>query len=73
MKFELDEKQVDQLGEWRVKHDQECSANHWAIPEKAGAICGAITYEFTPTSIGLITIMKCGVCGESINLTDYDM
>lgn len=36
-----------------------------------GAIGGGQTYCFTPTSLGVITVVEYG--GEKIDLTDYDM
>jgi hypothetical protein len=35
----------------------------------SGAIGGALTYCFSPTSIGMVTIVKCG--DMELNLTDY--
>lgn len=36
-----------------------------------GAIGGGLTYKFTPTSLGVITVVE--LFGEEIDLTEYDM
>ena len=36
-----------------------------------GAIGGGFTYSFIPTSLGCVVTFKC-VCGEVLDLTDYD-
>lgn len=36
-----------------------------------GAIGGAITYCFTPTSLGVIMTVKC-TCGKELDITDYE-
>lgn len=36
-----------------------------------GAIGGAITYSFTPTSLGQVFVVKNNLTGEILNLTDY--
>ena len=35
------------------------------------AIGGHITYSFTPTGIGLGVTVKCNLCGEELDITDY--
>jgi hypothetical protein len=37
----------------------------------AGPIGGRMTYEFTPTGVGVIVLAKC-MCGWEKNLTDYE-
>lgn len=39
--------------------------------KKTGAIGGAISYNFTPTSIGMAITVNCA-CGKTENITDYD-
>jgi hypothetical protein len=47
--------------------------NHDCIKrgKPTGAIGGGITYELTPTSIGLICVVKCW-CGQKIDITEYE-
>ncbi len=68
MVFKLDEKELTEYRKWIEEHDKTCPH---ADPMKQGAIGGRLTYTFTPTSLGVITIVKCA-CGEEINLTDTD-
>ena len=65
--FLFTEEDQKKLDEWLTVHNKEC---HYADPTKRGAIGGSLTYKFTPTSIGLITKVKC-VCGAEVDLTDY--
>jgi hypothetical protein len=58
--FELTEEQEKTLNEW--KSTQE-------FPP--ATIGGAYTYEFTPTGLGTIIVVKC-VNKNTIDLTDYD-
>jgi len=37
-----------------------------------GACGGAITYHFTPTSLGVVLTVTHGVTKEKLDLTDYD-
>ena len=66
--FELDPIQRKKLLEWMDSFPDLYS----------GAIGGAITFEFTPTSLGVIVIVKRMSEGEGtivenqINLTDFD-
>lgn len=63
-KFELNEKETELAEQFLQKH------RHSDIYK--GAIGGHITYEFTPTSIGDACIIRCGICKEKENITDYD-
>lgn len=36
-----------------------------------GAIGGALTYSFTPTTLGVVIKVKCA-CGKEIDVTDYE-
>ena len=63
--FELNEKDIKEFNEWKKEHDKTCEL---AKPGATGAIGGGLTYCFTPTGLGVITVIKCG-CGEELNLT----
>ena len=63
MIFELSPEQVEKYEKWR-KHGCDLEGN-------AGAIGGRITFEFTPTSLGVIETVRCG-CGEKLTLTDFE-
>ena len=64
--FELDDKQINELQEWREEHDRKCK---FSKPDSCGAIGGRFTYCFTPTGLGVLTSVRCA-CGAEVNLTD---
>ena len=61
--FKLTEEQEKKLTKWKKKLNKK---------EETGAIGGAFTYAFTPTSLGIIVEVIHAPSGEKINLTDYD-
>lgn len=61
MKFELDNDQITKLKNW----------NHDCKLFYEGAIGGSLTYQFTDTNLGRITVVKCA-CGAEIDLTNYE-
>ncbi len=40
--------------------------------KNVGAIGGKFTYEFTPTSLGIVVIVRCNICKEKTDVTDYE-
>lgn len=69
--YPVTNKQAEQARIWQDAHDQE---NHIQPGKKhrySGAIGGAYTWQFTGTSLGVITSLRCS-CGDEINLTDWD-
>jgi hypothetical protein len=38
-----------------------------------GVSGGALTYKFTPTSLGTVVVVVFELTGEELDLTDYDM
>lgn len=68
MTFSLDTTQRALLAKWLSEHDKSCV---FADRLKQGAAGGRLTYEFTPTSLGEVAMVKCA-CGEGYNLTNYD-
>ena len=62
MEFELTDKQRENAGEWMAKHRTS----------NQGAIGGQFTYEFTPTTIGVIVKVRDCITHESIDLTEYE-
>jgi hypothetical protein len=71
--FYINEDQAVKLLEWEIDHNKECSFydDGTSPAPKSGAIGGRFSYTFTQTSLGLITTVTC-LCGEKIDLTDYD-
>lgn len=56
--FPISEKEQEKIREWKKNHQ------HYG-----GAIGGTFTYEFTPTSIGTVGVIKC-TCGEHFTFCD---
>lgn len=68
--FGLFKEQDEALRTWMGQHDEE-----HVDPKRGhlygGAIRGGYTYEFTPTSIGVVVRCRCS-CGESVDVSAYD-
>ena len=62
--FFLTKKEQEKLSSWWEKHKSKTHPNGYF-----GANGGALTYHFTPTSIGIIKNVRC-TCGEKICLTN---
>lgn len=73
MVFKLDGRQTALVAEWLEGHDKDCPYyDDGASPiSPSGAIGGRISYSFTPTGLGVITVVECA-CGDTRNLTDFD-
>lgn len=69
MEWKLDEGETKRFVEWNEKHKAE---KHSGKEPYAGAIGGRLTFSVTPTSLGEIVSVKCGLCGVEENLTDWD-
>lgn len=59
--FWVDKEQAKKMSEFSHKH-RVC---------QRGAIGGALTYIFGPTSIGVVVKVKCH-CGKELDVTDYE-
>ena len=64
--FKLSPKEIEKAEAFEKEH-LECAKKH---PTTIG---GSISYEFTPTSVGTAVIIKCNLCDEQENITDYDI
>ena len=64
LRFYLTDTERDMADEWIMSHDCPVKGND-------GAIGGRITYEFTPTGLGIISRIKCS-CKKSLDLTDFE-
>ncbi len=69
--FEVDTDAWGRANAWRDQHDQEKHTSPDQPFRYTGAIGGAYTWEFTPTSLGIVIKIRCS-CGEKLDLTDYD-
>eukprot|EP00041_Stephanoeca_diplocostata_P019789 m.430566 g.430566 ORF g.430566 m.430566 type:complete len:80 (+) comp21397_c1_seq2:280-519(+) len=72
--FFLTPEQEAKLQPWIEEQDKKCAeqqGNPGGRPNY-GAIGGAYTYSFSPTSLGVVVTVKNSVTNESIDLSDYD-
>lgn len=84
MRFELTKEEVKKLREWaaeqdkviieRNKRSKDRFARQLALDNMPyyGAIGGELTYEFTPTSIGVVVKVTHAGTKEVLDLTDYE-
>jgi len=64
--FRLNGSEIEKAEAFEQTH-LKCAREH------PTAIGGHISYEFTPTSIGTGVVIKCSLCGEQENITDYSV
>ncbi len=69
MAFEMNDVERQRADEWRLKHNEE---KHAGDSPYAGACGGSLTYEFTPTGLGVAVWVRC-MCGEKGECTDFDL
>jgi len=61
-----------------LSEDDKVKTNEWdenhncKLKDQSVAIGGRLTYCYTPTGLGVITVVKCA-CGEKIDLTEYSL
>ena len=55
---------------WKEKHDREVHGLTECNERIGGAIGGRYTFEFIPTTIGIIGTIKCGSCGEKFTFRE---
>ena len=74
--FKFSEDQAKALNEWNKEHKKECKytkkITDTVFVDVCGCIGGRLSYEFTPTGLGIVTTAKCA-CGYELDLTDYDL
>ena len=56
----LSDKQKEQVKEFNSKHYNSCH-------------CNSIKYILTPTGMGMGVDIECPICGEKLDITDYDL
>lgn len=69
--FKLSEDQIKKINDWMEAHDKEKHIPVGKTFRYSGAIGGAYTWEFTPTSLGVVQKVRCS-CDEHVDVTDYD-
>lgn len=71
MTFLITGHELKALYEWEKNHRCQFYDDALNPVNPQGAIGGGTTYSFTPTGLGVATIIKCA-CGEEKNITDYE-
>jgi hypothetical protein len=69
--FYLSKEEFEKAKSWMKAHDLEKHIEPGETRRYSGAIGGAYTWCFTPTSLGTVCTIKCS-CDANIDLTDYD-
>lgn len=70
--FYLCKEQSEAIRTWMKEHDETRHAASFKHGQRySGAIGGAYTFCFTPTSLGTVAKVECS-CGERFDVTDYD-
>lgn len=66
--FPISEDEEKRINDWIKRHEEKKHGVNFLNKRisRAGAIGGAYTYEFTPTSIGTFCSVRCS-CGESFD------
>lgn len=82
MEFKIDPKQHEKVEAWQKEQIQKSIEKQKGTPAEritkltgmpnCGAIGGLFTYSFTPTSIGIITKIECGITKEELDITLYE-
>lgn len=82
MKFELTPGQVAAFEAWRVEVQKRGAAKQRSTDPDApqlsadapytGAIGGAFTFSFTPTSVGDVVTVCDSITDETIDISEYD-
>ncbi len=75
MNFTLSDEQIKSVNEWIDEQDKIVKLKQGLSGEELpyyGAIGGEVTYSFTPTSLGLITIVKHAGTDNTVDLTEYN-
>lgn len=65
MNFYISEEESSEIGKFTDEHRNKC------VKPNPTAIGGAFTYSLTPTSLGTIITVTCGVCGAELDVTNY--
>jgi hypothetical protein len=70
MNFQIDRDDLPKLAAWRKEQVEKCAEaqKRDAKNLNVGAIGGLFSYTFTPTSIGLLVNVTCGITGDSLFL-----
>lgn len=66
MTFELVGKELAEAQQWRASHRCRPDA-------QASTTRGDFSYSFTPGGLGTTIVLTCHLCGQSKNVTDFEV
>lgn len=69
--YGLFKEQRDAIDRWIIEHDASRHVQPGRRQRYTGASGGAYTYEFTSTTLGVSTTVRCS-CGDRIDVSNYD-
>jgi len=72
--FPISEKEADAIDCWMKKHDEEVHGliTDYDRQKAGGCIGGRFTYQFIPTSLGVIGTVQCS-CGAEFQFQEIDL
>ena len=70
MKFEITPEELKRIAEWETEQDQKWAEKFKTPRAYYGASGVSLTYEFTPTSLGVVCKVR-HVGGEELDFTEY--
>jgi hypothetical protein len=73
-RFELTDEETQKANEWMDQQDNIVRKKQGLSEDEPiyyGSIGGAVTFSFTPTSLGVIVKVRNSVTNNEIDLTDY--
>ena len=68
--FSITDDEWKAIETWKEKHDREVHGLTERNERVGGAIGGRYTFEFIPTTIGIIGTVKCEDCGEKFTFRE---
>ncbi len=71
--FSIPTNKIGQINAWQKEQHRKNAERQGRDNPYYGAAGGVFTYEFTPTNLGTVIVIKDGLSGEFLDITDYDM
>lgn len=72
MNFLIPEDKYKLLSDWIEEQDRIIAERQQRDEAYYGAIGGGVTYQFTPTSLGVVCKVRHALTNAELDLTDYE-
>ncbi len=59
------------LNDTEQERAEKFESEHKHPDVERGAISGGLQYRFTPTGLGSAVVVRCTICNEETNITDF--